>query len=193
MKIIITEQQLKLLIENRLTIEQFNDTFVLLITENNDQILLYYKKDNIPIGYIMFYYDNDVNVYSVAGAYSKRGFGPFLYETVMTYVYPYGVTMSRESGTSDDAVSVWLKFDSRDDVKKERINSNIITNKRELFKKWGYDNPYYKKILEMEDTRYIYSYGKDRLNTLLNLGNKYKKENSITDDDIENMSISLEP
>jgi GNAT superfamily N-acetyltransferase len=179
---------------NKLYNELSYDEFIMLknsvlnqkddINQNTNvanNITLYYKdnrfllyKKNEPIGFISYYYDNDADVYCVSGSYivgkyQSKGYGTFLYETVMTNVYPKGCTMTRDSGTSPSAISVWERFDKRTDIKKERINFKGITHKREDLPS-GFmsdDKEYIDKVLRLEDTRFFYNYGKDKLKSFL--------------------------
>ncbi len=164
---------------------------------NNDSgtFLLYNKKTKTPIGYISFGLYTSINSYTVGGAYSEHGYGPLLYESVMTYVHPNGLSMSRDGSTSFDALEVWEKFDKRSDVKKERIYSDEITHKKEDLPSGGMfdDEPeQLERIFELEDTRFFYSFGKDKLNRLIQVGKEYMKENNITEKDVEYMSWDLE-
>ena len=150
-------------------------------------VTLYYKEDCIwssnatlmykdeeAIGIICYYYDKEVDVYCISGSYiidkyQSKGYGTFLYESIMTMLSPKGVTMTRDSNTSPSAVSVWERFDQRDDIKKERINFKGYTHKREdlIDGFMSEDKEYVDKILRLEDTRFFYNYGKDKLESYL--------------------------
>lgn len=174
----IYETYKKLVIE-RLEISNFPNNLVLIprIKDNSFIFLLYDIKDERPISYIAVTYDSEVDVYTVDGAYSNiHGYGPFMYESAMTYVYPKGLTASRHGSTSGDALDVWEKFQQRGDVKKERINYKGITHKREDLPNGGMDQKFIDKSLEIEDTKFFYSYGKELLMGLLAKGNKVLKE-----------------
>ena len=171
---IIIMVKLRKLIEN--TVEQhLNESY------NIKNIILYYKDNTFllyhndtPIGVITYYYDVEVDVYCVSGSYvtdeyQGKGYGTFLYESVLTKVYPKGCTMSRESNTSDSAIAVWEKMSNRKDVKKERINYKGMTHKREdLPNGFMSDNKeWIKKVLTIEDTRFFYNYGKSKLDSYM--------------------------
>ncbi len=116
----LLESYIEILTE-RLEISNFPNNLVLISEPkgpNEWTLSLFDIQIKKPVGYIFIYYDKEPDVYSVSGAYSQRGLGPFLYETAMTLVYPKGLTASRESATSDDAMNVWGKFIDRNDVKK---------------------------------------------------------------------------
>ena len=113
----------------------------------------------------------------------------------MTYVYPNGLSMSRDSNTSDDALKVWFKFKDRKDVRNERMNSDEITHKKEDWLEGGFldDDPEYRQsIFDLEDTRFFYNYGKDKLNKLIETGREYMNINNISEEDIEYMTWDLE-
>lgn len=165
------------------------------LTKNYGKFLLFDINNKQPIGYIELGLHNPINSFNVHGAYSQRGYGPFLYECAMTYVYPKGLSMSRNSTTSDDALRVWFKFKERTDVKKERINSDEITHKKDDWINGGFldDNPEYRQsIFDLEDTRFFYTFGKTKLNNLLQIGKEYMNENNISEQDVEYMSWDLE-
>ena len=190
-------------VNERYEINNLSEHVVILNIEDvNDDyftFLLYDIIEKTPIGYIAFGYYNVIESYMVDGAYSKHGYGPFLYESAMTKVYPNGISMSRLSTTLDDALNVWNKFLNREDVRHERMYSDEITHKKE---DWGIefdgtgfldDQPKYKQsIFDLEDTRFFYNYGKDKLENLLEIGRKYQIDNDISDDDIEYMKYELE-
>lgn len=173
-----------------------NDTILLSdIRDGESTFLLYNKNTKTPIGYISFGLYPIINSYTVGGAYSKHGYGPFLYECVMTYVYPNGLSMSRDGSTSFDALEVWEKFDKRGDVRKERMYSDEITHKKEDLPSGGMfdDEPEsLERIFELEDTRFFYNFGKDKLDILIKNGKEYMKHNNITGKDVEYMSWDLE-
>ncbi len=183
---------LPLLIE-RYDINNLSDDIVLFSVGLNVEyckFLLYNIKTKRPIGYISFGIHKPIGSFTVDGAYSESGYGPFLYECAMTYVYPNGLSMSRVSETSDEALSVWKKFKERSDVENERINSDELTFKKDILKDADVDetNP----ILDLEDTRFKYNFGKDKLDKLIRIGKEYRKNNNISDKDVEEMSYSLE-
>lgn len=188
----------KLLRENlleRTKISNLNKNIVLLSKSNNQHFLLFDTTNKKPIGYISFFLYPSINSYTVGGAYAEHGYGPLLYECAMTYVYPNGLSMSRDGSTSVDALEVWEKFDNRSDVKKERIDSDEITHKKQDLPSGGmYDNEPEKleRIFELEDTRFFYNFGKDKLTKLLDNGKQYMLKNNISDDDIEEMTYELE-
>jgi len=105
-------------LNERYEINNLPKNIVLLSESNSGTFLLYNINTKTPIGYISFGQYPTINSYTVGGAYSEHGYGPFLYECAMTYVYPNGLSMSRDGSTSFDALEVWKKFDKRSDVKK---------------------------------------------------------------------------
>lgn len=172
-----------------------NIVFLSEIDSNSGTFLLYNINTKTPIGYISFGLYTTINSYTVDGAYSEHGYGAFLYECAMTYVYPKGLSMSRGGSTSFDALEVWEKFDKRGDVKKERINSDEITHKKKDLPSGGMfdDDPEaMNRIFELEDTRFFYTFGKDKLSKLIQNGKEYMRKNKITEEDVEYMSWDLE-
>lgn len=187
----------KSFVNERYEISNIPKNIILLsILKNNSTKFMFFDTlSKKPIGYISFSLYPTINSYTVGGAYSERGYGAFLYECSMTFVYPNGLSMSRDSTTSDDALNVWRKFETRNDVKKERIYSDEITHKKEdwLGSDFLGDNPEYRqKIFDLEDTRFYYNFGKEKLNKLIEVGKKYMNDNDISEQDVEYMSWDLE-
>lgn len=184
-------------VNERYMVENIPNNIVLLsiLKNNNTKFLLFETSIKKPIGYISFSLHPKINSFTVGGAYSERGYGAFLYECAMTFVHPNGLSMSRDSTTSDDALNVWKKFETRNDVKKERMYSDEITHKKEdwLGSDFLGDEPEYReKIFDLEDTRFYYDFGKEKLNNLIQQGKKYMKDNNISEQDVEYMSWDLE-
>lgn len=166
--------------------------------------LVYNILNKEPVGYISFFKYPIDDLYTVGGAYTNpkythMGIGPFLYESAMTMVYPNALSLSRDSNTSDDALEVWEKFTKRSDVKTKRMYSDEITHKNEILAKSNYydddddrSERHHKRILELEDTKFYYSYGKDKLKNILKIGKDYQKKIKLSDLDIEYMSWDIE-
>ena len=112
----------------------------------------------------------------------------------MTYVYPKGITMSDDSSTSADAMNVWEKFASRDDVQKKPITRTNPTDKEEWFDSMYGEDPEQDKWInrgrELHNTQFIYNLGKNKLDTLIAKGDEYLKQNPNID--VWNMVYSLE-
>lgn len=185
-------------INERYEINSLPNNVILLskLSESDGNIfMLYNKSKRESIGYISFGLYDIIGSYTVGGAYSEHGYGAFLYECAMTYVYPNALSMSRSSGTSGDAIDVWDKFLKRDDVRHERMNSDEITHKQEDWIEGGLfdDDPEYRQsIFDLEDTRFYYTFGKEKLDNLIEIGNSYAEKNSISPLDIEYMQYDLE-
>ena len=189
------------LLEARVTINDTANLAVIFISEDNIFLLIKIIKDKDreiakPMGYIGFGLTQG-DVYGIYGAYAEKGYGPLLYELVMTYVYPKGITMSDDSSTSVDAMNVWEKFASRNDVEKKPIIRTQRTDKEDWFDDMSQDyedTPEDKKWIdrgrELHNTQFIYTLGKDKLNLLITKGNDYLKVNPNVD--IWNMIYSLE-
>lgn len=165
------------------------------LSNEHGTFLLYDTKKEEPIGYISFNLYKKINSFTVGGAYAQDGYGAFLYECAMTYIYPNGLSMSRDGITSDDALNVWWKFSERNDVKKERMYSDEKTHKQEDWIAGGFldDDPEYRQsIFDLEDTRFFYSFGKDKLTKLIKIGKDYMVKNGISEQGIEYMIYELE-
>ena len=55
------------------------------------------------------------------------------------------------------------------------------------------DEPEYRQsIFDLEDTRFFYNYGKDKLNKLIEIGREYMNINNISEEDVEHMTWDLE-
>jgi hypothetical protein len=172
-----------------------NIVLLSILRSKETNFMLFDTSSKKPIGYISFSLYPKINSFTVGGAYSERGYGAFLYECAMTFIYPNGLSMSRDSTTSDDALNVWRKFEIRNDVKKERMHSDEITHKNEDWLESDFlgDDPQYRqKIFDLEDTRFYYNFGKEKLNKLIEIGKKYMTENDISEKDVEYMSWDLE-
>lgn len=182
------------LLEARVTINDTANLAVIFIKDDNI-FLLIDTTTGEPKGYISFGLTQG-DVYGIYGAYSDRGYGALLYELAMTYVYPKGITMSDDSSTSQDAMNVWEKFTTRDDVEKKPIVRTQRTDKEEWFDDMSqdFDDEENKKWIargrELHNTQFIYTLGMDKLNKLVAKGDEYLKQNPKTD--VMNMVYSLE-
>lgn len=182
------------LLEGRVKINDTKDLAVIFIREDNIFLLIDTTTAK-PMGYIGFGLTQG-DVYGIYGAYAEKGYGPLLYELVMTYVYPKGITMSDDSSTSADAMNVWEKFASasRNDVKKEPIVRTNPTDKEEWFDSMYGEDPEQDKWIdrgrELHNTKFIYTFGMDKLKTLMVKGDEYLKQNPDTD--VWEMVYSLE-
>ena len=182
------------LLEARVTINDTANLAVIFIKDDNI-FLLIDTTTSQPKGYISFGLTQG-DVYGIYGAYSDRGYGALLYELAMTYVYPKGITMSDDSSTSQDAMNVWEKFTTRDDVQKKPIVRKQRTDKEEWFDDMSqdFDDEENKKWIargrELHNTQFIYTLGMDNLNKLIAKGDEYLKQNPKTN--VMDMVYSLE-
>tara|TARA_R110000868_G_scaffold409964_1_gene696709 strand:- start:389 stop:967 length:579 start_codon:yes stop_codon:yes gene_type:complete len=182
------------LLEARVTINDTTNLAIIFIKEDNI-FLLIDTTTSQPKGYISFGLTQG-DVYGIYGAYSDRGYGALLYELAMTYVYPKGITMSDDSSTSQDAMNVWEKFITRDDVEKKPIVRKQRTDKEEWFDDMSqdFDDEENKKWIargrELHNTQFIYTLGMDNLNKLIAKGDEYLKQNPKTN--VMDMVYSLE-
>lgn len=153
------------LLNERYDINTLPKNIILLsvLFEKAGKLFLYDVDKKDVVGFIVFGDD----VARISSKYS--GFGVFLYETAMTYRYPLGLSMSLDGTTSERALNIWKEFSKRSDVKSEPT-----------------------EILDLSNTVFFYSYGKDKLNNLIEIGKKYMLENDISESDVENMEYSFD-
>lgn len=173
---------------------------IIVLTNNLDKyggtILLFNTETKLPVGYIGFGYVENGDVFSIGGIYSENGYGALLYEMAMTWVYPNGIAPSQDGGTSDSARIVWEKFEIRDDVKKSKINRIKLSDKEEDLINGCDGNreclDIVKKQIDLHNVKFSYSFGIDKLNKLIKIGDEYKVKYKITNTDIEYMTYDLE-
>jgi hypothetical protein len=193
MKLTIKKLLRENLLDERITINKSKNLGVIYIEDENIFLVLDVFS-GIALGYISFAYYSDLDVFSVGGVYSKNGYGPLLYEIAMTYIYPKGLTLSQDGGTSGDAQNVWEKFVLRNDVKKEKIIRNQPSEKEEdLIGGCDGDEDcleWVKRIIELHNIKFIYNLGKDKLSKLITKGNQYLIQHP--DLDIMDMVYGLE-
>jgi len=180
------------LFEARVTINDTKNLAVIFLRDDNIFLLIDTEYAD-PKGYIGFGQTLG-DVYGIYGAYAEKGYGPLLYELVMTHVYPKGVTMSDDSSTSEEAMNVWEKFASRNDVEKKPIIRTQQTDKEEWFDSMYGDDPEQDKWIdrgrELHKTQFIYTLGKPKLDALISKGDEFfKKHPSL---DVWHMIYSLE-
>lgn len=184
-------------INERFTHDNLKNVILLTyeLVNNSGMFLLYDVVNNSAIGYIQFCYVVNGDIFT-SGIYSKNGYGPLLYEIVMTWVYPKGLAPSQDSGTSDDANVVWDKFKKRDDVKKTHIERNGMSDKEEdLIDGCGGDEEclkQVKKIIDLHNIRFTYTFGISFLNKMIEKGEIYKIKNNLSSSTIYKMCIDLE-
>lgn len=166
------------------------------LSSDGGTFLLYNPETKSPIGYIGFGYETNSDVFAVGGAYSEHGYGPLLYEMAMTYVYPNGLSASQDSSTSDDAQIVWEKFIKRGDVKKEKITRDKPSEREEDLIDGCDGDPDYlefaQREIDLKNIKFIYSFGKDKLMKMIDIGREYAIKNNISDEKIEYMLYDLE-
>lgn len=132
---------IRVFLNERYKVNNLPENIILLskgLSDDYGKFLLYDINSKKPIGYISFGIYPKIGSFTVGGVYSERGYGAFLYESAMTYIYPNALSMSRDSTTSGDALKVWFKFKERNDVKKERMYSDEITHKKEDWIEGGF-------------------------------------------------------
>jgi len=166
-----------------------NDIDDLVIFNRNGLIVLYNPLTKTPIGFIFGGNSSSEtpNTHPVYSAYSTKGYGPLLYELLMTYYYPSGITLDDSSNTSPDALNVWKVFNSRVDVKKEPINRvGQSPKERWLIDSCGGDSTCLDNIKDelcLHGLKFIYSLGKSKLDELIDIGDRYLVEHPELDID----------
>jgi len=170
---------------------------LILLTKNlrsdGGTFLLYNPEIGEPVGYIAFGgYDNS-DILGVYGAFSEHGYGPLLYEMAMTYIYPNGLSPSQDGSTSGDALYVWDRFANRGDIKKEKITGSEPSEFEKEVTNMDYEiDDYMRQQIGLLRTKFIYTFGKDKLMKIIGIGKEYASKNNISDDDIEHMTWDLE-
>lgn len=179
----------EVVISERYDISNIPKNIILLSDDHGYKFFLFDTIKKEVIAFIIF-----SSQYGVDRVYTKiDGFGAFLYECAMTSIYPKGLSMSKEGDTSNAALSVWDKFYQRSDVRKVRKFSDKSNYNRDtLPTKAKYkDNPeLLKHVLELEDTEFYYSFGKGKLDKMIEHGKQYMDEHEITD--VDGLEINME-
>lgn len=182
LRIILNQIIKETIISERYDINNIPKNIILLSDEDRYKFFLFDTIKKEVIAFIVF-----SSQYGVDRVYTKiDGYGAFLYECAMTSLYPNGLSMSKDGDTSDAALGVWDKFYHRTDVRKERKFSDKNNYNRETFptKAKYKDSPeLLKHILELEDTEFFYSFGKEKLDNMIERGKQYMDEHGIYDVD----------
>lgn len=110
----------------------------------------------------------DSGNYYVSGVAAEYGYGPLMYELVMTYIYPKGLLPTRDGDVRGGAINIWNRFLRRDDVKKKSLTKKDSDFSWEVYEDFGND-PDFKFV----QTIYYYNGINDVLNKLLKSGEQY--------------------
>jgi len=133
-----------------------------------DQFVLYSASEDKLYGGINIHKtEEDPNVYMVSRVSANQGYGPLLYDMMLSYVYPKPLIPDRYN-ISNDAIKVWrFYFDNRNDIKKEPIDiddelySTIYPYEHEMPReelKWLLNQPEYRETkheLDIYNSKYI--------------------------------------
>ena len=92
--------------------------FRLNLHDNESDYILYSKSENKIYGVLSIIQINN-DVYQVGRVGADRGYGPFMYEMIMSYIAPKYLMPSRNGDVKSRALGVWDKFYQRGDVKKK--------------------------------------------------------------------------
>lgn len=141
---------------------EIGDDIAIFIKGNGDtrDMTLYDPKQNKVYGHVGIYKLPSGN-WAVGGIAAERGYGPFLYELALTYVYPKALMPTRDGSVRGEAENVWKKFMLRSDVAKERINKGDSDFSQETYNDMGNGSD-----VRFIQTRYYYDGASDILNKL---------------------------
>jgi hypothetical protein len=171
-----------ILSESKKDISEIQDGYALIITRKPpiiDMILYDLNEDKI-VGEISAYKYSKMKNFAVSTVAAERGFGSLMYEIMMTYVNPLGIMPSRDGDVREGAYQVYKRFfDLRKDIKKINLNPGDTDFSEEIADMLSdEDEEFY--ILQAV---YFYSFGKEKLNSLIKNAKKLTpdKEKEIFD------------
>jgi hypothetical protein len=84
-----------------------------------EDFILYSKFENKIYGVLSIIPMKIPNSYEVGRVKAERGYGPFMYEMVMSYISPRYLMPSRTGDIESRAMGVWYKFHERGDISKK--------------------------------------------------------------------------
>jgi hypothetical protein len=163
-----------LISEAKKDISELQKGYVLIITEKYSilDLFLYDLNQDKVVGQISAYKNSEMKNYGVSTVAAEYGFGSTMYEILMTYIYPYGIMPARDGDVREGAYNVYKKFFDRKDVKKISLKPEDFDYSEEIENMFSdEDEEFY--ILQ---TVYFYSFGKEKLNKLIEAGKKISKE-----------------
>jgi len=171
--------------------------FVIDLDNNEWDINLYSKTEDKMYAVLSFLKTND-NTYNVGRVGADRGYGPFMYEMVMSYIYPNYLMPSRNGDVKPKALNVWANFYERNDIKKKFLNIEdelftfaIITGdedekfdsieeKKEKFNSLSKGEQYAVKVFNT-----MYQYSNSVVTKLIKKGDELIKNGEVTIEQIE--------
>jgi len=163
-----------LISEAKKDISELQTGYALIITKKSSilDLFLYDLNEDKVVGQIAAYKRSQMKNYGVSTVAAEYGFGSTMYEILMTYIYPYGIMPARDGDVREGAYNVYKKFFDRKDVKKISLKPEDFDYSEEIENMFSdEDEEFY--ILQ---TVYFYSFGKEKLNKLIEAGKKISKE-----------------
>jgi hypothetical protein len=133
----------------------------------NNNFTLYNPNEDKVYGHIGITKLSSGNYY-VSGVAAEYGYGPLMYELVMTYIHPKGLLPTRDGDVRGGAINIWNRFLKRKDVKKKSLTKKDSDFSWEVYEDFGND-PSIKFI----QTIYYYNGINDVLDRLLKSGKRY--------------------
>jgi hypothetical protein len=163
---------------------------------NESDFNLYSKAEDKMYGVLSILEINN-NIYDVGRVGTERGYGPFMYEMAMSYIYPKYLMPSRSGDIKSRALNVWGKFYERNDIQKkplkiedELFSFAIITGeydefdsikeKKELFNSLNKEEQHALKVFNT-----MYQYSNPMVSKLINKGNELIKSGEVNYKDLK--------
>jgi hypothetical protein len=96
---------------------------------SNELDFILYSKSEDKIYSVLSIIEVGNNIYDVGRVGADRGYGPFMYEMVMSYISPKYLMPSRTGDIKSKALNIWSKFYERNDVQKKilKIEDDLFT------------------------------------------------------------------
>ena len=155
----------KLLREVRTDPGDVSEDLGLFIDRNN--FTLYNPKEKKVYAYMGIYKLKSGN-YSVGGVAAEYGYGPLIYELVMSHIYPKALLPARDGDIRGGSINIWNRFLKRPDVEKKSLTKKDPDFSWEVYEEFG-SGPGFKFI----QTSYYYSGLKDLVKKLTKKANEY--------------------
>ena len=170
----------KILNEVRLDPTKLNSEMGLFINPYGNSFTLYNPIEDKVYAYISINEIESGN-YSVGGVAAEYGYGPLIYELVMSYIYPHALLPSRDGDIRGGAINIWERFLKNPYIKKERLTKKDPDLSWEVYEDMGNDSD-----VKFIQTRYYYNGLNNLLNQLLIKGKNYIND-GINLDDVSSM------
>jgi hypothetical protein len=97
------------LTEIKKSINDLQTNYALIITESSPilDFVLFNVVDNKIVGEISAYKYSNMKNYAVSTVAAESGYGPVMYEILMTYVNPNGIVASRDDEIREGAYNIY--------------------------------------------------------------------------------------